>query len=164
MKTTVHNIRIIQINENVKDIAAYVISLICLILFAVSAFEKIVDHGRFLRGLSRVEFIGQYALIISYFVPASEIMVSLLLINPPTQRLGLSVFAGLMSVFTIYIGSMVLWAEKLPCNCNLIVEKLSWGAHIWFNLGFLVLAIGALWLGRAKKHQNDKDEKVKYKY
>jgi len=152
MKTLVNHIRIVQINENVREIAAFIICLICLALFAISAYEKIVDHGRFLKGLSRVKLVGQYSVFISYFVPASEIIVSLLLINPATQRWGLWGFAGLMSVFTLYIGSMIFWAEKLPCNCNLIIEKLSWGEHLWLNLGFLALALSALWLGRAKKY------------
>ncbi|TCD02726.1 MauE/DoxX family redox-associated membrane protein [Pedobacter psychroterrae] len=152
MKTTVSNIRIVQINENIRQIAAFIVCLICLALFVISAYEKIVDHERFLRGLSRVKLVGQYAVFISYFVPASKIIVSLLLINPATQRWGLWGFTGLMGVFTLYIGSMIFWAEKLPCNCNLIIEKLDWGQHLWLNMGFLVLVISALWLGRAKRH------------
>ena len=59
---------------------------------------------------------------------------------------GLWGFLLTMTAFTIYIGSMWLWAEKLPCHCNLIIEKLSWGEHVVFNLAFIGLAAFALWL------------------
>lgn len=53
-----------------------------------------------------------------------------------------------MGIFTIYIFGMWLWANKLPCLCNLIVKNLSWGQHIWFNLVFLGLAVIALLLNK----------------
>lgn len=136
--------------EKIKEWIVYGICLLCLVLFATSAYSKVVAHETFVKGLSRVSFIGGVAVYISWFVPVTEVMISILLILPQTQRLGLYAFTGLMTVFTIYIVSMLFWAEKLPCHCNLIIEKLSWGEHVWFNLGFIILAVCALWLGRAK--------------
>lgn len=59
-------------------------------------------------------------------------------------------FTGLMTLFTGYILSMVLWAEKLPCHCGGAIEKLSWTQHIWFNLAFIALAAFALWISQSK--------------
>lgn len=142
-----------NLNTQNKDWIIYIIGLICLFLFTISAYSKIVDHERFVSGLSAVKYIGQYAKFISWAVPVAEVTVSLLLLLPQTTKWGLYSFTGLMTVFTLYIVIMINWADKKPCHCNLIVEKLSWVEHLWFNIGFISLAIFALWLGTAKKHK-----------
>ncbi|WGQ09900.1 hypothetical protein QG516_25640 [Pedobacter gandavensis] len=132
--------------ERNKERIAFLIILVCLFLFLISAYSKIEDHERFSGGLSHVKVIGTYATLISWMVPIAEIGVSLLLIIPKTHKWGLYGFVSLMLVFTAYILSMLFLEEKLPCHCNLIIEKLSWTAHLWFNMGFIVLALCALWL------------------
>lgn len=129
-----------------KERIAFLIILVCLFLFLISAYSKIEDHESFKSGLTKVKLIGTYATLISWMVPISEIVVSLLLIIPKTHKWGLYGFFNLMVVFTAYILSMLLWEEKLPCHCNLIIQKLSWTAHLWFNMGFIALALCALWL------------------
>ena len=77
----------------------YIICLMCLVLFAMSAFDKIIDHERFAEGLTKVKYLSEYASLVSWAVPAAEILVCLFLVYPPTQRLGLYGFVGLMMVF-----------------------------------------------------------------
>lgn len=153
MGLTIIRKRAFNLNVENKNWIVYTIGLICLFLFSISAYSKIVDHERFVSGLSTVKYIGQYASFISWAVPIAEIIVSLLLLIPQTTRLGLYGFTGLMMVFTLYIAIMINWADKIPCHCNLIVEKLSWVEHLWFNIGFIGLAIFALWLGIAKNNK-----------
>lgn len=150
MEITINNISRLRLTYSAKGWMVYGLGLICLALFATAAYDKVTDHQTFLKGLSRVSLIGEAAVYISWIVPITETLISVLLIVPNTQRLGLYGFSILMTIFTIYILSMWLWAEKLPCHCNLIIDQLSWGAHIWFNLGFIALSVCALWLGRAK--------------
>lgn len=138
-----------QLTYKVKELLIVGICLICLFLFLHAAYGKIVDHEAFAKGLSKVSFIGAYAEAIAWLVPIVEIGVALLLIIPTTHKMGLYLFTGTMGVFTLYIGSMLLWKEKLPCHCNLFVEKLSWGAHLWFNLAFIGLSVTAILLGRS---------------
>ena len=138
--------RSFRFTDSTKERTAFLIILICLFLFLISAYTKIEDHERFSRGLANVQLIGAHATLISWMVPIAEIGVSLLLIIPKTHRWGLYGFTALMTIFTLYILSMLFWEKKLPCHCNLIIEKLSWTAHLWFNLGFIVLALCALWL------------------
>lgn len=151
MESTMITRRSFRFTDSTKEGLAFLIILICLFLFLISAYTKIEDHERFSRGLANVELIGAHATLISWMVPIAEIGVSLLLIIPKTHRWGLYGFVSLMAVFTVYILSMLLWEEKLPCHCNLIIEKLSWTAHLWFNVGFIVLALCALWLMK-KQH------------
>lgn len=129
---------------------AFIIRLGCIFLFLSSAYGKVVEHDKFIRGLSKVSFIGPLATLIALLVPLLEIAITILLIIPGTSKVGLNAFAGLMTVFTLYIGLMMMWADHLPCHCNLFIENFSWGQHLLFNLACIVLAIIALRLSHSK--------------
>lgn len=154
MDVAVKNVKLFLGKNNVYSTAVTVIRLMCLALFAVSAYDKFLDHERFMKGLSAVNHIGEYSIVISWMVPIAEVMVCLLLIVPGTAKYGLSAFGSLMVIFTIYILGMLIWAEKLPCHCNLIIEKLSFGEHLAFNVAFICLAIFGLWLNNKKKSKS----------
>jgi uncharacterized membrane protein YphA (DoxX/SURF4 family) len=135
-----------RFTDKTKEWIVFGICLLCLALFASAAYQKLADHDTFYKGLSKVSLIGGAAIYIAWLVPIAEILICILLLIPLTQKVGLYGFIGLMTVFTGYILSMLLWKEKLPCHCNLIIEKLSWAEHLWFNAGFIALAVFALWL------------------
>jgi hypothetical protein len=136
--------------QEAREWPIFCICLICIFLFLSTAYNKVVEHARFLKGISRIAIIGGFASYLSLLVPAAEILVAVLLIIPKTCKWGLYGFIFLMSLFTGYIMSMVFWAEKLPCHCSGAIEKLSWAQHIWFNLAFIALAVLALWLSKKK--------------
>lgn len=125
---------------------AFAISMACIFLFALSAYEKFADLERFTAGLAKVKWIGHHAALVAMAVPSLELLIVLLLIYPATQKLGLWAFATLMLVFTLYIAGMLLWAPKLPCHCNLMISKLSFAQHLWFNIGFMALALLGIYL------------------
>ena len=139
-----------QLTNKRKEQLTLTICLLCIFLFLYTACAKLMDHTRFLNGLYRVKAIRGFALYISWLVPLSEIVISVLLAIPQTVKWGLYSFLGLMILFTGYIISMLLWASKLPCHCGGAIEKLSWGQHVWFNLAFIALAIFALCLLKTK--------------
>lgn len=136
-------------HAKLKEAIVLAICLACIFLFLTSAYGKVTEHQRFVRGLSKVSFIGSGASFLGWLVPLAEILVAILLMIPKTCRFGLQVFTAFMAIFTLYIGGMMLWADKLPCHCNLFIEKLSWGQHLFFNTGFI--ALGILALGLSKK-------------
>lgn len=158
MESTITNKNTFQLNEKIREYLIQTICLVCLFLFLFAAYGKLAEHQTFVQGLRAVSFIGTYAGIISWLVPIAEIMVSLLLIIPITYKWGLYGFTGLMLVFTVYIGSMLLWNENLPCHCNLFVENLSWVEHLWFNMGFICLSVIAILLGKSSKTKNQNNE------
>lgn len=152
MESILKKNRSYRLRESTKEWMVLGICLICTFLFLFSAYEKIIDHTRFANGLSRVSGIAPFAIIISWAVLILEILISKLLIIPKRHKLGLYGFAGLMIVFTLYILSMILLKEKLPCHCNLLIEKLTWGQHLWFNIAFIALSIGAIKLSKKTNH------------
>ena len=127
-----------------KERIIIVLRWLCMGLFLYTAYAKTADHYRFLNGLSRVHIISHFAAFISFAVPLVEILVALLLLIPQTAKTGLICFIAVMSSFTIYIISAMIWEKQLPCHCGGAIEKLSWSQHIWFNLAFIAIAISAL--------------------
>ncbi|PAW95188.1 hypothetical protein CKK33_17450 [Mucilaginibacter sp. MD40] len=146
MEDVITNILKFQISELTKERIVIAIRWGCMALFFYTAYAKIIDHHRFLRGLMRVHLISTSAAFISIAVPIVEIIVSLLLLIPKTAKFGLCCFVTVMTGFTLYIISALIWEKNLPCNCGGAIEKLSWIQHIWFNVAFILIAICAIWL------------------
>jgi hypothetical protein len=144
MESVITNSAKFRVSETAKENIIVAICWLCMALFLYTAYAKIVDHDRFFKGLTRVHLIGAFAVFISFAVPVIEIIVALLLLIPQTAKLGLYSFIAVMSLFTIYIVSVMIWEKKLPCHCGGAIEKLNWSQHIWFNLAFIVIAIIAL--------------------
>jgi hypothetical protein len=131
-----------------QGLLSIVLSMLCLALFVYTAKEKILDHERFMIGISNVGLIGDYAEGISWFIPVSECIIAVSILIPETRKTGLWGFMGMMVLFTFYIIAALLWAEKLPCHCGGVIETLSWREHLLFNLGFIGLSGLALYLAR----------------
>ena len=144
METTSIRKEAFKLTNIFKGWVTFGICMICMFLFLFSAYEKIIEHDRFLIGLKKVSLMGQFAEFVAWAVPIIEIIISALLIVPKTHKWGLYGFIGTMVVFSLYILSMLLLQETLPCHFNLIIEKLSWSQHLWFNLAFITLAIIAV--------------------
>lgn len=144
----------LTLSDQHKTNLIWAICYCCIFLLVYTAYAKIEDHDRFYKGLLRVSYIGDYALLISWLVPLSELLIAVLLLVPQLQKWGLYLFTAMMGVFTLYIASMLLWATKLPCHCGGAIEKLSWAQHLWFNLAFMALAVAALWLEKNRKSKN----------
>ena len=133
-----------------REFWAFTIRLGCIFLFLSSAYSKVAEHEKFTHGLTKVSFIGPLATLIAVLVPLLEIAITILLIIPRTSKIGMNAFTGLMAVFTLYIGLMMMWADHLPCHCNLFIENFSWGQHLLFNVACMLLAIMALRLSNSK--------------
>jgi len=144
MENIITNKTRFHVSEQIMERTVIAIRWICMVLFVYTAYAKIIDHDRFLNGLTRVHIITGFAAIISFLVPLVEIIIALLLLIPRTAKPGLYCFTTIMTVFTIYIISALIWEKNLPCHCGGAIEKLSWSQHIWFNLAFIAIAIFAI--------------------
>lgn len=146
MESVILNKSVFQASELTKGRIVIVIRWLCMVLFMYTAYAKITDHSRFINGLTRVHLISGFAAFISFAVPIVEIITAMLLLIPQTAKIGLYCFTAIMTVFTVYIISAIIWEQKLPCRCGGAIEELSWSQHIWFNLAFILIAIFATWL------------------
>jgi uncharacterized membrane protein YphA (DoxX/SURF4 family) len=120
-------------------------------LFVYTASSKLLDYYNFHFGLTESPFIAPLANILAWAIPASELLIALMLVIPASRLAGLYSSAILMSAFTIYIAVMLLSGSDIPCSCGGVVEELSWGAHIVFNSVFVILSLSGVYLLRRRR-------------
>lgn len=140
-----------KLHLKLRNLLLTIVNIILASLFAYTAYEKIMDHERFMNGISKVEIIGSYSFLISWAVPIAEVIISVLVLIPETARIGIWSFLGLMIIFSVYILIALIWASKLPCHCGGVIETLTWTEHLWFNIGFILLSLIAI---RLEKNLN----------
>ncbi|WP_316747592.1 MauE/DoxX family redox-associated membrane protein [Pedobacter gandavensis] len=138
-----------QMNIKILDWITYLF----IALFFYTAASKLMTLSAFEKVLSKVPLIGSFSHLMAWTIPIIELVIGVLLIIPFTKRMGLYAALGLMVMFTVYLGYMILSmsAEDLPCSCGGVVSLLSWQQHIWFNLSFVGLAITGLILYKEQK-------------
>src|SRR5699024_8644308 len=61
--------------------------------------------------------------------------------------------ALLMLGFTVYVYLIWTYSPSLPCSCGGVLEAMDWEAHLYFNLGFTLLATWAWYLESNSKRQ-----------
>ncbi|MBA2499261.1 MAG: hypothetical protein H0V30_05995 [Chitinophagaceae bacterium] len=128
-----------------------IISAILILLFVYTALSKLVSLDQFQDVLWQAPMIGHGAGILARAVPLAELLIALLLLFPFTRVWGLYSSLGLLLVFTVYLGYMIVSVTDLPCQCGGVISSLSWAQHIYFNLFF----IGITWLGIRRSLQVD---------
>jgi uncharacterized membrane protein YphA (DoxX/SURF4 family) len=106
------------LDPKVRDIIAYLLGLVCALLFVYTAQAKLEDHEQFMKGIAMVEVIGGYAELISWLVPYSELAIALLIAIPWTTKIGLSGFLGMMVIFTVYIFMSVQPGPIRSASCK----------------------------------------------
>ena len=123
-----------------------------IFLFTYAAVSKLTDRPHFQAVLEQMLLIKYVAGFISFALPVTELAVCALLFMPDTRLLGLYASFGLMLVFTLYIGFMILYAPHLPCSCGGFLQKLNWSQHLVFNLVFITLSATAIKLYHSNKN------------
>lgn len=130
---------------------ADIICGLLVLLFTYAAISKLTDRQHFQAVLSQMLLIKYAAGFMSFAVPVTELVVCALLFMPNSSLFGLYASFGLLISFTLYIGCMILFAPKLPCNCGGVLEQMSWTQHLIFNLVFIALSAIAIKLNKSNK-------------
>ncbi|MHC8949753.1 MauE/DoxX family redox-associated membrane protein [Sphingobacterium hungaricum] len=126
-----------------------------LLLWIPACLDKILHFAVFKNGMLAQPISTTFAKLLSYAVPIAEIIIILLLLIPRLQLYGCLLSSALLFAFSAYILLMyVADARSLPCICGSLIPQLGWFWHLWFNLLFLALSIGAYVLIRNLKQSN----------
>jgi len=134
--------------KTIADIFCGLLILLC----AYAAISKLIGRQHFELVLGSMLLLKHVAGFISFALPVTELIVCALLFMPATRLFGLYASIGLLISFTIYIGYMILFAPKLPCNCGGVLEQMSWRQHLVFNLIFITLSATAIKFYRSNKN------------
>lgn len=117
------------------------IAALLILLFTYTALTKFFEFNLFVGVLRKSPLIKGYAPVVAWLLPITELVISLLLLLPATRQRGLYASSIIMTVFTLYIGYMLLFAPELPCSCGGVLQQLTWQQHLLFNIFFTVLSI-----------------------
>lgn len=125
-----------------RKISLEVIISLIVLLMLYAAISKLIDLkiSIFQIRMSPFSLFKEYGAAVAIIVPVLEIIIALLLFFERTRYTGLIAFIILMSIFSVYIASMLISGLKLPCACGGILRNMSWQAHLYFNLAYIGLA------------------------
>lgn len=132
------------LSPKIKEILLDIIAYLFIILFMYTAASKLLTIKLFASTLAKSPLIGGLNLLVAWAIPVIEILISIVLIFPSLRKTGIRASLLLMTTFTIYLAYMVLSGSKLPCHCGGVISTMTWQEHIWFNIGFVILAVTGL--------------------
>ncbi|PSL45693.1 methylamine utilization protein MauE [Chitinophaga niastensis] len=133
---------------NIRKNIVEIIALLFVILFLYTGISKVMDYPVFKEQIATSPLLAPVSRWISWMLPLSEFVVTVLLVIPRWRLKGLYAALGLMLIFTGYIIFILNFNEQLPCSCGGVLEILSWKAHLIFNGIFIALALAGIAIGK----------------
>ncbi len=127
--------------RNILSISKQVLIYFFIILFVYAAVSKLVEFENFQVQVAQSPLLSAFATFIAYATIIAELIIASMLCFQKTKRLGLYLFLGMMSAFTVYIYLILNYSPFVPCSCGGILEKMGWTEHLWFNIIITLLAI-----------------------
>ena len=138
---------------NKPVLIADIISGAVLPLFLYTSVSKLADYEVFKNVLGASPLLKTVAGIGAWVLPVTEIAIIVLLFIPPMRLKGLYASFILISLFTIYLAYMIAFTSDLPCNCGGALKFLTWKQHVFFNLFFILLSLGGIFLYNRNKNR-----------
>lgn len=139
--------------EKYKGIFVEIASMIMIIVFCYAAVSKLSDVPLFRLQMSKSPLLVDYAAMLSWAVPITELVVATLLAFRLTRLPGLYFSLLLMILFTTYIIIILNFSYYIPCSCGGILQGLSWKVHLAFNSFLLLVILPALIFENSKTHK-----------
>lgn len=126
---------------NWKKFTIEAINIAFVALWGYAAFSKLLVFETFRSQLGQSPLLKTTAGFVAIALPVAEILLALMLIFDRTKRAGIIASFTLMSVFTLYLIGMLTFSKDIPCSCGGILQEMTWTQHIYFNIGFVILAL-----------------------
>lgn len=116
------------------------IAFMLIFLFAYTSVSKLINHPTFELALTTSSILKNFAGILSWLIPIVELMVVILLFIPKSRSAGLLASAILLTVFSCYIGYMLLFVPERACSCGGVLAAMTWFEHLLFNICFTLFS------------------------
>jgi putative oxidoreductase len=120
------------------------IAALLIFLFVYTATSKFLDFNSFKLTLHASPLITDKNILVAWAIPVVELITAALLLIPRTRLFGLYSSLGIMTVFTLYLGYMLLFTPNRPCVCGGVIKTMSWNGHLVFNCFFVLLSLMAI--------------------
>jgi putative oxidoreductase len=132
-----------------------IIEIICsllILLFVYTAGSKLLDLRTTYREMNSQPFPNWMTPYLVWGISLLELAVASLLLFNRTKKAGLWSSLILMTLFSGYIGAILLrFFDRVPCSCGGVIKQLGWTTHLYFNLFFVGISIIGLWLMRKEQ-------------
>ena len=137
-----------------KQVMLECVSALLILLFLYASLSKFMDFKTFIGEMNNQPLPKSWTPFLVWFIPCTEIVLSIALIFERTRLLGLYGSVVLMGLFTVYAMLILLhFFPRVPCSCGGIIKKLTWPQHLAMNLIFVALSISGVIIQR-RKHFN----------
>ena len=133
--------RILLLRWLKKSTLVEIIAILYMSMFLYTAISKWTDYIMTREQMALMPLMTPIAHIVVWLLPATEIVLTLLIFFPTTRKKGLYAATVLMILFTLYIIYMMFFYSHLPCSCGGFLTELSWPGHLVFNSIFIMLGI-----------------------
>lgn len=140
--------RIVTFTWLTKATLIETIAFLFIILFLYTGISKLMEYGVFSEQMADSPILKPFAPFMAWFLPLTELAVSVLLIIPRWRLKGFYIATALMAAFTIYIIGIMIFNKELPCSCGGIISLLSWKGHLVFNSAFILLGVAGIVMER----------------
>lgn len=147
-----------------KSTITYFTSMAFVFLFVYTAQAKLTEHATFENMLAKTQVVDTFSGLLSWLIPITEIVISVLLIIPiflkelkpryykladKLNKIGLWSALIIMIIFTVYLSGIYLFAENHLCHCGGVIESMGWKTHIAFNFFFIAIGIISVKLNKS---------------
>ncbi|MFD2586049.1 MauE/DoxX family redox-associated membrane protein [Croceitalea marina] len=136
--------------QKLKQVTPYGISMLFGALFLYAATIKLLNYREFSSQLTEPTVLRNYSAIMASVVLVCELVVSFLLFAKKFRLQGLWGGFGLISIYTIYLLSILNFSDVVPCSCLGVFSGLGWNNHIFFNAVLLAVALVGIYC--SKRH------------
>ena len=119
-----------------------------IILFVYAAVSKLTDFENFQVQVAQSPLLSAFATFIAYVTVIGELVIALMLCFTKSRLLGLYLFLGFMTAFTVYIYLILNYSPFVPCSCGGVLEKMGWWEHLWFNGVICLMTIAYIFLSK----------------
>lgn len=138
-----------------KQVALEIICFLFILLFTYAALMKLQDVQKFTVQIGQSPLLTDFAGIVAWAVPVSELLIAGMLAITRFRLVGLYGAFGIMVMFTAYIIAILQFSEHVPCSCGGVLESMGWTEHLIFNIVFILLGLGGVML-YTRREERDK--------
>lgn len=135
-----------------------IVALLLVVLFLYTGISKLMDYTVFKEQIAASPILAPIAPFTAWALPLTEFAVAVLLFIPAWRLWGLYASFVLMLSFTGYVIAIMTFSKELPCSCGGVLQEMSWGQHVVFNIVVTVLALVAALLERKRRRAKPDDD------
>ena len=136
-----------------RKIVIEILSSLLILLFVYTSVSKWLAFKTFVGEMNNQPFPNWMTPALVWTLPTVEIIISGLLMFERTQLIGFRAALILMLLFTVYTFLVLINVfGRTPCSCGGVIENLTWGQHLVFNLFFVGVALAGILLKNRKEN------------